>query len=63
MSAYSEEESLFLRSATVVEAGKVRTYLASLDDLTLNVSCGESPSSAMMMRGRLERVLLLLALR
>ena len=37
MSAYSGPESLVFKSMTVIEGGIVRTYLASLEDLTLNV--------------------------
>ena len=37
MSAKSEPDSLVLRSATVIVRGTVRTYLASLEDLTLKV--------------------------
>ena len=37
MSAYSGPESLVFRSMTVMERGTVRTYLASLEDLTLKV--------------------------
>ena len=43
--AYSDVESFCLRSATVVERDKVRTYLASDDDLTLNVICGSLSSA------------------
>jgi len=38
ISAYSEVESFALRSATVVLAGTVRAYFASLDDLMLKVT-------------------------
>ena len=37
MSAKSEPDSLVLRSTTVIVRGTVRTYLASLEDLTLKV--------------------------
>ena len=37
MSAYSGPESLVFKSMTVIEGGIVRMYLASLEDLTLNV--------------------------
>lgn len=37
MSAYSEPDSLVLRSVTLIDRGTVRTYLASLEDLTLKV--------------------------
>ena len=37
MSAYSGPESLVFKSMTVIEGEIVRMYLASLEDLTLNV--------------------------
>ncbi len=51
MSAYSEPESLVLRSMTVVVSGTVTTYFASEEDLTLNVmgvSSGLGASSAIV---------------
>ena len=38
MFAWSEVESVSLMEAIVVEVGKVRVYLDSADDLTVNVS-------------------------
>ena len=49
MSAYSEDESLVLRSMTVMERGTVRTYLASLEDLMLKViGCSSAETSSDM---------------
>ncbi len=50
ISAYSGPESLVFRSMTVMERGTVRTYLASLEDLTLKVTGVSSAvdSSAMV---------------
>ena len=54
MSAKSEPDSLVLRSATVIVRATVRTYLASLEDLTLKVIGVSSAlaSSAMVGCGR-----------
>ena len=56
MSAYSGPESLVLRSMTVMEIGTVRTYLASLEDLTLKVIGVSSAVASSDMVGCLEAV-------
>lgn len=51
MSAYSGPESLIFRSMTVMERATVRTYLASLEDLTLKVMGVSSAVESSAMAG------------
>ena len=51
MSAYSGPDNLVFRSMTVIERGTVRTYLASLEDLTLNVMGVSSAADSSAMVG------------
>ena len=56
MSAYSGPESLVFRSMTVMERETVRTYFASLEDLTLKVMGVSSAVASSDMVGYVEAV-------